>query len=135
MSIVWKDAESEFESFFAPFGKRAHVQRLTDTAFVRGTTGRAASFKDAQPSDYIITLEGTTFYAEVKSTQSEPSFPFSLIKKSQWAAARMVTAAGGHYRFYIRRESTKRWYVVPAVVFITHTAKSIRWHEIEGYLI
>lgn len=135
MSITWKDAESEFESFFEVYGKRAYVERLKDTAHVRGASGKLAAFKDAQPADYIVTVEGAMFYAEVKSTQHEPSFPFSMIKPVQWAAARRTVSAGGIYRFYIRRESTKRWYSVPANVLIHHTAKSIRWQEIEGYLL
>lgn len=133
MTSIWKDAESEFVSFFAPFGKRAYVQRLTDTAHVRGESGVSASFKDAQPADYLVTWDGYTFYSEVKSTLSEPSFSFSMIRKAQWAACRQVIAADGMYYFWIRRESVPQWYVVPARVFIQHDAKSVRWVELEPY--
>lgn len=130
---IWKDAEEEFVSFFASEGKRAHVQRLTDTAFVRGSTGNARAMKDAQPSDFIVTWKAFTFYSEVKSTQNEPSFPFSMIKKNQWVAARCVTTAGGSYYFWLRREATNQWYIVPANVFIDHTTKSMRWDDLESY--
>jgi penicillin-binding protein-related factor A (putative recombinase) len=133
MKHIWKDAEEEFVSFFAPFGKHAYVQRLSDTAFVRGTSGRSASFKDAQPSDFIVTWLGNMFYAEVKSTINEPSFPFSMIKKPQWAAAKQAVAAKGGYYFWIKRETASQWYVVPARIFIEHDAKSIRWDALETY--
>lgn len=133
MKRIWKDAEDEFVSFFAPFGKHAHVQRLSDTAFVRGSTGKSTSIKDAQPSDFIITVKGCTAYAEVKSTISEPSFPFSLIKKNQWSAAKQVVAAQGRYYFWIKRESAGHWYMVPAHIFLAHDARSMRWDDLEPY--
>jgi penicillin-binding protein-related factor A (putative recombinase) len=133
MKHVWKDAEEEFEALFAPFGKRAAVERLTDTAYVRGSTGNNKSIKDAQPADYVITFDGWMSFAEVKSTSKEPSFPFSMISRNQWRAARKVTAAKGNYVFFIRRESSREWYAVPAIVLIDHDAQSIKWTEIDHH--
>jgi penicillin-binding protein-related factor A (putative recombinase) len=135
MKHVWKDAEDEFELFFARFGKRAAVERLTDTAYVRGATGLKKSIKDAQPADFVVTWEGRMFYAEVKSTANEPSFSFSMISKNQWRAARKAVAAGGDYQFFIRRESTGEWYVIHAVHIIDHDAKSMKWAEIDHHRI
>jgi penicillin-binding protein-related factor A (putative recombinase) len=135
MKHVWKDAEEEFETLFAPFGKRAAVERLTDTAYVRGVTGLKKSIKDAQPADYVIVFDGWMSYAEVKSTAKEPSFSFSMISKNQWRAARKAIAAGGNYTFFIRRESTSEWYVVPAIVFIDHDAQSMKWTTIDHHRI
>lgn len=133
MKHVWKDAEDEFVSFFTPFGKRAAIERLTDTAYVRGNTGLKKTIKDAQPADFVVVWDGTMFYAEVKSTENEPSFSFAMISKNQWRAARKAIAAGGQYYFFIRRETTGEWYVVPAIVFIDHAAKSMKWAEIDHH--
>jgi penicillin-binding protein-related factor A (putative recombinase) len=134
MKHVWKDAEDEFVSFFAPFGKRAAVERLTDTAYVRGATGLKKSIKDAQPADFVVTWDGMMFYAEVKSTAHEPSFRLSMISKNQWRAARKAITAGGQYLFIIRRESTGEWYVINAAFLIDHDAMSVKWSEIAHHL-
>jgi penicillin-binding protein-related factor A (putative recombinase) len=135
MKQVWKDAEEEFASFFAPFGKRAAVERLTDTAHVRGATGLQRAIKDAQPADFIVTWDKRMFYAEVKSTVKEPSFPFSMIAKNQWRAARKAVAAGGDYYFFLRRESVGIWYAVHASHIIDNTTKSMKWAEIDHHRI
>lgn len=133
MKHVWKDAEDEFVSFFAPLGKHAAIERLTDTAHVRGTTGLKRLIKDSQPADFVVTMYGSMFYAEVKSTVNEPSFPFSMIAKNQWRAARKAVAAGGNYQFFIRRETTGEWYVIHASHIIDHEAKSMKWAEIDHH--
>lgn len=127
---AWKDAEKEFEKFFENLGKRAYVARLSDTATAKATGG---GFIGAQPSDYIVTLDGMTHYAEVKSSQNPTFFPFSNIKRGQKIAARRSTTAGGTYLFYIKNLNTNRWYCVPAQVIVNHSAKSIKWVEIEQY--
>jgi penicillin-binding protein-related factor A (putative recombinase) len=131
--LVWKDAEEEFETLFASYGKRAAIERLTDTAYVRGQTGLKKTIKDAQPADYVIAVDGWMSFAEVKSTGKEPSFPFSMVSKNQWRAARKVVAAGGNYTFFIRREATGEWYCVPAIILIEHESQSIKWTEIDHH--
>lgn len=129
---AWKKTEKEFESAFARKGKGAFVHRLTDTAAAKATSGKKA-FVKAQPSDYIVTDEGHTFYAEVKSSHDTTSFPHSNIQQFQMASARRITKAGGNYVFFLKNLLTGQWYCVPAEVIIASEKKSTRWADIENY--
>lgn len=128
----WKKTEVEFVDAFKPLGKRAYVARLADTAAAKATGGKEAILQ-AQPSDFLLTVDGDTHYAEVKSSTNKTSFPFSNIKRGQWIASRRVVGAGGSYLFFIKNLVTKVWYVVPALVLHKHNRKSIKWAEIEDY--
>lgn len=130
--LDWKQAEKDWEAAFVPLGKRAFIARLADTAAAKATGGNSAMLQ-AQPSDFMLTVDGVTHYAEVKSSKNASSFPFSNIKKGQMIAARRVTKAGGSYLFFIKNLVTQVWYVVPASVIINHKLKSIKWAELEGY--
>lgn len=129
----WKQAEKDFVDYFASYGKDACVIRLTDTAAAKATSGKNA-FIQAQPSDFLLTLQGVTHFAEVKSTKNETSFPFSNIKKGQWAASKRVVAAGGSYLFFIKNLNTDTWYLVPAqVLHAQKPKKSIRWTQLGNF--
>lgn len=132
MTSAWKTVEREFEGAFAKKGKGAFVHRLTDTAAAKATSGKKA-FVKAQPSDYLVTDDGHTFFAEVKSSHDEVSFPHSNIQPYQMASARRVTRAGGSYVFFLKNLNTGRWYCVPAEVIIASEKKSTRWADIEPY--
>lgn len=132
MKKIWKDTEAEFEEAFTSAGKSAFVHRLTDTAAAKATGGKRA-FVKAQPSDYLVTHNGLTFFAEVKSSHDEISFPHSNIQKYQMASARRVTKAGGVYIFFLKNLNTGYWYCVPAEVIIASEKKSTRWADIETY--
>ena len=132
MVKAWKSVEQEFEGTFAEKGKGAFVHRLTDTAAAKAINGRKA-FIAKQPSDYIVTDNGFTYYAEVKSSHDEVSFPHSNIQQYQLASARRITKAGGTYVFFIKNLLTGQWYCVPAEVIIGADKKSTRWADIETY--
>lgn len=134
MKAAWKSAEEEFVASFDRYGKEAYVCRLTDTAAAKATSGKGA-FVQAQPSDYIVVLQGQMFYAEVKSSNHEVSFPHSNIRKGQMAAARKTVAAKGTYLFFLKNLVTNQWYCVPASVIIADNKvkKSTRWADIEQY--
>ena len=131
-----KKSEQIFEESIDRLGKSAVYFRLVDAAEIRGRTGKVATSARAQPSDYIVTAYGVTFYAEVKSTQNATSFPFSLLKKSQTAAATMILAAGGEYMVFAHNLLTDRWYRFP-YSFVQQTQasgrQSIPWTELETY--
>jgi penicillin-binding protein-related factor A (putative recombinase) len=129
---LWKAAEKEFESAFDRKGKGAFVHRLTDTAAAKATGGKRA-FVGKQPSDYIVVDNGNTYFAEVKSSQDEVSFPHSNIQAYQMASARRTVKAGGTYVFFIKNLRTGHWYCVPAEVIIGSEKKSTRWADIEIY--
>lgn len=131
---TWKQAEKDFEAHFSKWGKRAFVFRLTDTAAAKAIAGKKA-FVAAQPSDYLVVVDGEVLFAEVKSTVDTNSFHFSNIRKAQIAASRRITAAGGTYLFFVKSEELDRWFAVPAAVIHTtlRTKKSMTWKELEPY--
>lgn len=122
----WKKAEKDFEAAFKALGKRAFVHRLTDTAAAKATSGKHA-FVVAQPSDYLVVVEGRLFFAEVKSSSSATSFAHSGIRPSQLASARRVVAAGGEYFFFIKSEVLNKWFQVPAQRIFGSEIKSTPW--------
>lgn len=128
----WQRAEKDFVGFFTGYGKEACVIRLTDTAAAKAVGGKTA-FVAAQPSDFLLTIKGTTHYAEVKSSSSAVSFSFSKIQKGQWNMSRRIARAGGSYLFFVKNELTGQWYLIPAAVLHNHPNKSIKWKEIEAY--
>lgn len=107
-----KSSENLFQGHFDKLGKRATYDRLLDAADVRGATGRIG-YTPSQPSDYILTIDGITSYAEVKSTSHKTCFPFDLLRKTQSARAAIILAAGGVYDIYLHRIPTGDWYVIP----------------------
>lgn len=132
MVSAWKSCEHEFESVFAAKGKGAFVHRLSDTAAAKATSGKKA-FVAKQPSDYVVTDNGFTYYAEVKSSHDEVSFPHSNIQQYQLASARRITKAGGTYVFFIKNLLTGQWYCIPAEIIIAADKKSTRWSDIDSY--
>ena len=132
MKNTGKPSEKLFEAFLDRLGKRACYFRLVDASEITGRTGKVAVSARAQPSDYMVTMDGETFYAEVKSTVSKTSFPFSMIKPAQFAAGTRVTAAGGIYKIFIHRLDTDTWYVIPFRRVLETKRSSIPWSELEN---
>ena len=130
-----KSSEALFQAHWASHGKAAYLERRIDAAHVRGMNPglRALAFP-AQPSDYILTFEGRTHYCEVKSCQNKTAFPFRQIEKGQWAAATLVTAAGGSYVFFLHNLNTNLWYCVPAKIILAikkSDQESVKWDWLE----
>lgn len=130
--------QEELESFYK---KNIFIHRFQDTgdatarANGRGRrTGRRKTmvYLEAQPSDFLVTLEGQTAYVEVKDCNSKTSFPFSNITAGQIIAAKRQVAAKGMYLFVIHHKTT--WYGVPAEVILgTTKRKSLPWKDLEQY--
>ena len=132
-----KPSEKIFESSLDRLGKRAVYFRLVDASEIKGRTGVISSSVRSQPSDYIVVVDGKTSFAEVKSTQNPTSFPFSLLKRTQSAAAEMITAAGGDYHIYVHNLNSNRWYRFPySVIEATRAAgkQSIPWSNLETHV-
>lgn len=135
-----KNSEQFFEDTLTKhYLSQVFIYRITDTAEVRGRASQYAKFNavtKAQYCDYIITCQGRTFMAEVKSSQEKISFPFSSITKVQWGASKRQVLAGGDYRFYLHNMTTDTWYEVPAkILHDIHAGgkKSVKWTELENY--
>ncbi len=130
----WRQAEHDFEDSFDRYGKQAWCFRLSDTAAAKAIAGNKA-FTVAQPSDYIVVVNGQVIFAEVKSTVDKTTFHFSNLRKTQVAASRRITAAGGTYLFFVKSEELEQWYAIPAAVVHTtlREKKSMTWLELEPY--
>lgn len=107
-----KPSEEAFEEHLDRMGKRSYYYRCVDAAEVRGRTGKIGFTRPA-PSDYVVTHNGVTFYAEVKSTQHPTAFQFSLLRTVQSGIAKQVLAAGGGYWVFLHHLPTNIWYRIP----------------------
>ncbi|WP_454287288.1 hypothetical protein [Rhizobium arsenicireducens] len=130
-----KPSEEAFEAAWNRIGKRAYFYRIPDAAEHYGRAGKIIHARPT-PSDYILTVDGLTAYAEVKSTQNRTSLPFSLLKKGQTVAGRQVLAAGGVYLIFAHNLLTDTWYRIPFEVVRAVEAlgkASLPWTELENF--
>ena len=129
-----KPSENRFENALRKlYGARVHIQEFYDAAYLHGLNRKPVKAPD-QPADRLVTLNGTMFYAEIKSVSSGKSFPFGIIKSNQIGAGALVTRAGGDYLFFIHDLQTDTFYKVPAsLVLATQEAgkQSLKWSEME----
>jgi len=109
-----KSSEDDFEALLKLEGKRAYFHRFIDASDVRGLTGKVGDVP-AQPSDYIIVLDGVTSFAEVKSTGDTTAFRFTLLRSTQSAAALQIENAGGGYLIFVQALALpgKPWFIIP----------------------
>ena len=114
-------AEKRFEAHAAMCGVDAYLHRLFDTSDIR-----AASRRDAQktfahlpknPADYVVTINGRMFYAEVKGTDTE-SFRLTRIEQSQLAGMIRQHAADGEYFVFIHQVTDNEWFRIPGEFFV-----------------
>lgn len=117
--------------------KKSFCFKFHDARMAIGTGGSKRIFTASHPADYIVTDRGLMFYAEVKSSQNETSFPFASVKKSQWSGAMQTVSAGGSYFFFLKAEIHRRWFRVPAYIMLGlfhDGAKSVKWTSLGDYL-
>lgn len=128
-------AQDEFEAFWEGQGKAAHLHRFRDNKDIRGLNRNKALAAFKQPSDYLLTHQGITAYAEVKSTDNARGFPFSQIATYQLGSAERVVTAGGRYDFYIRRlhPTQGQWFRLPASVVLDHDRRSLSWEDLQPF--
>lgn len=133
----WQDAEKYFESEINSLGKIAFIHQITDTKAVNNfgsnNTFEVKSIVKDVPSDFIITVKGVMFYAEVKYCSSGTSFPFSNFTKGEWRAMKRQLAAGGRYYTFIYSRVHKKWYVLKAQQVLNTDKKSLKWEEIQEW--
>lgn len=131
-----KPSEREFEAHFDRKGKQAFYYRIPDAAEVYGRVGSIGLTRPA-PSDYVLVFDGVTSFAEVKSTQSKTSFPFSILRTPQSAAAKQVLAAGGTYDVYLHDLTHNHWFKIPYshIQSVKDAGKaSIPWADLVSFL-
>ena len=116
----WEEAVTEAKGFVYRF------EDLYDAAKKGKAAGR-------QPSDFITTLNGVTFFAEIKTT-TKNLFSFSGIQPNQWRTAVKQTKAGGLYYFIIYFSKHALWCAIPASVLIKSEKQSINVTEAQHYV-
>ena len=126
----WQKAEDDFDDYFKRKGKRAFVFKFPDAAEIYGRVGKIGQTR-AVPSDRIVTCEGETYFAEVKSTEDPLRFKRSLLRKSQSAFATQIISAGGQYLVFVKALATNQWYVMPYNV--ASACSSLLWSDMEPY--
>ena len=131
-----KTSESLFESSIEHLGKAAYLYRFPDAAEVRGRTGKIGFVRPA-PSDYLVSMSGMFFLAEVKSTQDQTAFRFSLLRKTQSAHARMAWSAGALYFIFLHDLTRNQWYRIP-YSFVEDWKRdtgrsSVPWKNLEAF--
>lgn len=125
-------AEGAFERLI----KADVLYRLPDQKALTGLNGGRRVGDFPKPSDYLVTKTGVTWYAEVKSTQSETSFPFCDIRPAQKVMALKQAAAGAPYTFYIFSYGLGQWFLLSARQFagaVAAGAKSIKFKELSPW--
>lgn len=121
---TYQEVEKEFLGLLP---KKAFAHRLVDTKAARNLV-------ENQPSDYVVTANGVTWYAEVKLCAERVSFPFDNISKGQLRAMALQLRAGGEYFVHIKSSDKNRWYHIPAALILDTLEsgkKSLKWSEID----
>lgn len=136
MGNTGKSYEKDFELRIKALGKRAYLHRFDDAAAIRGKTG-VAGYAKKQPSDYLLVLDGTTHFTEVKSCESATSFSFSQLEEGQHAAAKQITAARGSYMVIVFSIVLNEWFEISyrEILNISITKKSIKWTEMRPFRV
>lgn len=125
-------AEKAFKAWVNNHGKRGYIYEFPDTKKIKGMLGKKG-ITLAQPADNLVCVDGELFFAEVKSTEHKTRFNKSHIRPEQWKTAVMVTAAGGPYFFFIRRETDQQWFRVPARYLVENNRPSWTWEELTPF--
>lgn len=128
-----KGFEKQFEALFLPYGKLAYLHRFDDTADLRGRNNGMALIAKEQPSDYLVTVDGETAYAEVKSTEDPSRFKKSMIRTGQITAARKQCAAGGKYWVFVHSNVLRQWFKIPAEFILQSSQASWLWEELWAF--
>ena len=119
-----KSQEKFVEMMEANRGKQVYVYRMTDTKEIKGALG--TGFAKGAPSDYIVTVNGQMFYAEVKSTQEPVSFKYSSFTKAQIIGMTKQVSAGGKYNVYIHHLPSDGWYLLTGASILADMKKKIK---------
>ena len=117
-------AENRFEECLAKnYGINGHLHRLFDTSDIRAASRYEAQKSFAHlpknPADFVVTLNGRMFYAEVKGTDTE-SFRLNRIEHSQLAGMIKQHAAEGEYWLFIHQVTNNEWFRMPGSFFVAN---------------
>lgn len=123
-------SEEAFEKLIEKrYGKKQFIYKIVDTK-------SAGKIVKSGPADWVITIEGTMSWAEVKSCSHDTSFPFKNFTDAQMRGMVRQHAAGGTYKIFIHRVPTDEWFeITPYQILsrIEEGRKSITWKELQQY--
>lgn len=89
-------------------GKNSMCSRFSDTGDTFQGKGKGVILPRS-PSDFVITCDGKTLYAEVKSTVSEQGLSSSLFRQQEARRDRVLNC-GGEYVYFVYSDAFKIWY-------------------------
>jgi hypothetical protein len=130
-----KPSEDAFDEHWRKKGKAAFVYAFPDSSSLTGLNGRQTQAL-AQPCDRLVCHRGEVEYAEVKSTQDETAFRFSMLRTKQKAFAAFVLASGGTYVVYVHSLIRGVWFRIPySQILFTQSAgfQSIQWDDLQRF--
>lgn len=110
-------------------GKDCYLHQMVDSKQARNKV-------KSNPSDWVVTINGVTAYAEVKSCSNETSFPFSNFTKGQMNGMTRQSRAGGKYWIFIHHITTDKWYWIDGYTVLStidNGKKSLSWKELENH--
>lgn len=84
------------------------------------------------PSDFVITDNGETFYAEVKHTENPQGVTRALFEKQRVFRDRILMAQGD-YRYFVYSNNVHQWYCIPGEVIRDNP--NSKWKELGKYMI
>lgn len=127
--------EQAFWDHCRSFGKACFIHRFEDNAEINGKNfhnirqGRLIS--NEQPADFLVTLDGQTFFAEIKGTINAKGISTGLFKDVQLNTAQKQEAAGGVYWFFIFSHTMQKWYRLKR----EDVTCARKWTELSPYIV
>lgn len=106
-----KAAEAEFEARFNA-QPRTIVYRIPDLRDLVGLNGGKRLTDYAKPSDYIVSQEDRTWFAEVKSTHNVTRLSYACLQKGQRAMCLKQAKIGGKWDLHVFGYVPGQWFIV-----------------------
>lgn len=111
--------------------------RLNDTRDInaqlkRFGTNKPMVYAHSKPSDIIIVERGSTYFAEVKSTENLKGITKSLFSQ-QVGSRERILRSGGEYYYFIYSLVKARWYKVPGSIIAENANRT--WDELAVYVV
>jgi len=123
--------ESLFEEQGKAMGKQCFIHRFFDNSDLMNRGNRGHASLPRSPSDYMVTINGRMFYAEVKGTELD-KFSLKRIEASQWGAMTQVAYAGGDYIVFIYHVPNQTWSIIPHSQWLKWSKNDVKSITLEG---
>lgn len=129
-----KVAEKFIFNYLDNYGKRIYVSRFIDTYDAnKGRWGDPSQKKvkiDRRPCDFILVIDGVTYFCEVKATANKRGLKSSLFSQ-QKAERTRILAAGGLYIYFIYSLEKEKWYWIAS----SKLDANAKWEDLEPFVV